>query len=85
MRALLWLLTALLLLAALALAVLTLGAFAALVPNGGTSLWLRSLGGVEEALSAQVGLLALPPFTRATVLTLVTGLLFGLCAYVKPR
>ncbi|MFC4639314.1 hypothetical protein [Deinococcus hohokamensis] len=85
MRALLWVLMVLLLLAGLALAVLTMGAFAALVPNGGTSLWLRSLGGVEEALSAQVGLSALPAFTRATLLTLVTGLVFALSAYVKPR
>ncbi|MFC4425398.1 hypothetical protein [Deinococcus navajonensis] len=85
MRALLWVLMVVLLLAGLALAVLTMGAFAAMVPNGGTSLWLRSLGGVEEALSARVGLSALPSFARATVLTLITGVVFGLSAYIKPR
>ncbi|MFD1730312.1 hypothetical protein ACFSC4_03120 [Deinococcus malanensis] len=58
----------------LVLAVLTMGTFASLVPNGGTSLWLRSLGGIESLLSARLHLDSLPGFTRATLMTILTGL-----------
>lgn len=85
MRALLWVLTVVLFLIGLALAVLTMGAFASLVPNGGTSLWLRSLGGIETLLSARLNLDSLPGFTRATLMVIVTGLIFALSAYLKPR
>lgn len=85
MRALLWVLTVVLFLTGLALAVLTIGTFASLVPNGGTSLWLRSLGGVETLLSARLNLDSLPGFTRATLMVIVTGLVFALSAYIKPR
>ncbi|GGK32974.1 hypothetical protein GCM10008955_28740 [Deinococcus malanensis] len=85
MRALLWVLTALLFVTGLVLAVLTMGTFASLVPNGGTSLWLRSLGGIESLLSARLHLDSLPGFTRATLMTILTGLVFALSAFVKPR
>lgn len=85
MRALLWVLTVVLFLTGMALAVLTIGTFASLVPNGGTSLWLRSLGGIETLLSARLNLDSLPGFTRATLMVIVTGLVFALSAYIKPR
>ncbi|ACO45949.1 hypothetical protein DEDE109153_02650 [Deinococcus deserti] len=85
MRALLWVLTVVLFLTGMALAVLTIGTFASLVPNGGTSLWLRSLGGIETLLSARLNLDSLPGFTRATLMVIVTGLIFALSAYIKPR
>lgn len=85
MRALLWVLTVVLFLTGMVLAVLTIGTFASLVPNGGTSLWLRSLGGIETLLSARLNLDSLPGFTRATLMVIVTGLIFALSAYIKPR
>lgn len=85
MRALLWVLTIVLFLTGMALAVLTMGTFASLVPNGSTSLWLRSLGGLETLLSARLNLDSLPGFSRATLMTVLTGLVFALSAYLKPR
>ena len=85
MRALLWVLTIVLFAAGLAMAVLTMGTFASLVPNGGTSLWLRSLGGIESLLSARLNMDSLPGFTRATLMAILTGLIFALSAYLKPR
>lgn len=83
MRALRWVLVVVLALAALALAALTLGVFATL--NPGAPLWLRSLGSVEGVLSAQVGLEGIGTYSRAVGLTLLTSLLAGLAAYLKPR
>ncbi|WP_231557276.1 hypothetical protein [Deinococcus sp. YIM 77859] len=83
MRGLRWLGVVTLSLLTLALALLTLGSFAALNPSA--PLWLRTVGGLETALSAQVGVGHLPGFTRAVALTLLTSLLAGLCAFLKPR
>lgn len=83
MRALRWLLVVGLALITLALAALTLGSFASLNPNA--PLWLRSVGSVELLLSAQVGAAGLPGFTRAVALTLLTSVLAGLVAFLKPR
>ncbi|WP_103129929.1 hypothetical protein [Deinococcus aerius] len=83
MRALRWLLVVGLALVTLALAALTLGSFASLNPNA--PLWLRSVGSVELLLSAQVGAAGLPAFTRAVALTVLTSVLAGLVAFLKPR
>ncbi|BDP41460.1 hypothetical protein DAETH_14290 [Deinococcus aetherius] len=82
-RALRWGLVLLLLLAVVALAALTLGVFATLNPNA--PLWLRSLGSLEGVLSAQAGLGEWGGFDRAVALTVLTSLLAGLAAYLKPR
>ncbi|GMA16480.1 hypothetical protein E5F05_14010 [Deinococcus metallilatus] len=82
-RALRWLGVILLALLTLALAVLTLGSFASLNPNA--PLWLRTLGGVETLLSRQAGAGQVPGFARAALLTLLTSLLAGLVAFLKPR
>ncbi|MEW6420562.1 MAG: hypothetical protein AB1511_02380 [Deinococcota bacterium] len=83
MRALRWLGVVALALLTLALALLTLGSFANL--NPGAPLWLRTAGGVETLLSRQAGAGHLPGFTRAIALTLLTSLLAGLAAFLKPR
>ncbi|CAM3983961.1 hypothetical protein [Deinococcus frigens] len=83
MRAVAWLLTAVLIALALGLAVLTLGAFASL--GSGAPLWLRSVGSLEHALSGQFGLGTLTHFARAVGLAVLTSALAGLAAYVKPR
>lgn len=83
MWALRWLGVVALSLLTLALALLTLGSFASLNPNA--PLWLRTVGGVEMLLSGQVGAGHLPGFTRAVALTLLTSLLAGLAAWLKPR
>lgn len=83
MRALAWLLTALLIVLALGLGVLTLGAFAAL--GSAAPLWLRSVGSLEHALSAQLGLSGVTHFARAAGLAVLSSALAALAAYVKPR
>lgn len=83
MRALTWLLTVMLIVFALGLAVLTLGAFASL--GSGAPLWLRSVGSLEHVMSAQLGLGDLTNFARALGLAVLTSALAGLAAYLKPR
>lgn len=83
MRVLRWLGVVALSLLTLALALLTLGSFASLNPNA--PLWLRTVGGVATLLSGQVGAGQVPGFTRAVALTLLTSLLAGLAAFLKPR
>ncbi|GGL66933.1 hypothetical protein GCM10010840_01100 [Deinococcus aerolatus] len=83
MRALMWLMTVVLMVLAVALAVLTLGAFASL---GSTApLWLRSVGSLEHAVSGQLGLSGITHFARAVGLAVLTSALAALAAYVKPR
>lgn len=83
MRFTAWLVAITLMVLVVVLALLTLGSFASL--GSSAPLWLRSLGSVEAAIYAQVGLGHLPGFTRAIVLTMITSVLAGLSAYVKPR
>lgn len=83
MRVLAWLLTAVLIALTLGLGALTLGAFASL--GAGAPLWLRSVGSLEHALSAQLGLGGLTNFARSLALAVLTSALAGLTAYVKPR
>lgn len=83
MRALAWILTVVLIACALGLALLTLGAFASL--GASAPLWLRSLGSLEHATSAQLGLSSLTNFARAVGLAVLTSALAGLAAYIKPR
>lgn len=78
MRALAWILTALLLLAGLGLGALALGSFAAL--NLAAPLWLRSLGTVSTLTLGGTG-----GFARALTLSLLASALLGLAAYLKPR
>lgn len=82
-RALRWTGLTLLSVLALALAALTLGAFASLNPNA--PLWLRSLGSAETLLSAGLGLESVPGFGRAVGWALLTSGLAGLAAALKPR
>ncbi|EYB67624.1 hypothetical protein DEIPH_ctg033orf0031 [Deinococcus phoenicis] len=83
MRALRWAGVVLLTLLTLALAALTLGSFASLNPNA--PLWLRSVGSVETILSRQAGAGGISSFGQAVGLTLLTSLLAGLTAFLKPR
>ncbi len=83
MRALAWFLTAVLVALTLGLALLTLGAFASL--GSAAPLWLRSVGSLEHALSAQLGLSSLTNFARALGLAVLTSALAGAAAYLKPR
>lgn len=83
MRILNWLVMALLVLLAGALAALTLGTFASLVSD--SPLWLRSLGSVEAALSSALGTASLPGFPRALALAVLSSGLLALAAYLKPR
>lgn len=83
MRVAAWLAAAVLALMVVVLALVTLGAYAALTT--GAPLWLRSFGSVETAVYDQLGLGGLPGFTRATILAVVTSVLAGVVAYLKPR
>ncbi|THF69157.1 hypothetical protein E7T06_13410 [Deinococcus sp. Arct2-2] len=83
MRVLAWILTLLLVLFGVGLAALTLGAFAAL--SAGAPLWLRSVGSLENAMSAGLGWADVPGFTRALVLAVLCSAVAALGAYIKPR
>ncbi|GAA5512116.1 hypothetical protein Dcar01_00830 [Deinococcus carri] len=83
MRILRWLGVVLLGLLTLALALLTLGSFASLNPNA--PLWLRTVGSVETLLGARAGVGGPSSFGQAIALTLLTSLLAGLVAFLKPR
>lgn len=83
MRFAAWIVFLLLLILVVVFALITLGAFASL--STGAPLWLRSFGSLEGAMYGQVGLGHLPGFTRALALTVLTSVLAGLAAYVKPR
>lgn len=48
-------------------------------------LWLRTLGSLETAMSQQIGIASIPPFTRALSLTILSSLIFGTAAFIKPR
>ncbi|MDB5045188.1 MAG: hypothetical protein JWQ08_1238 [Deinococcus sp.] len=83
MRIVAWILSLLLVVFALALAALTLGAFAAL--SAGAPLWLRSVGSLESAMSSGLGWAEVPQFTRALTLAVLTSAVAALGAYIKPR
>lgn len=83
MRAVAWLVMALLIVLGLGLGLLTLGAFASL--NAGAPLALRSLGTLSATLSQGLGLESLAPLYRALALTLLTSLTLALAAFIKPR
>lgn len=82
-RVLGWLAVAGLTLLTLLGAALTLGAFANLSP--GAPLWLRTLGSGEALLSGSLGLGDVPGFSRAVGLSVLTSVLAGLIAVVRPR
>ncbi|WP_309573530.1 hypothetical protein [Deinococcus sp.] len=83
MKIVAWLAVIALILLALTLATLTLGAFAIL--NTGAPLLLRSVGTLSAGTLEQVGLGGTAPLDRALILSVVTGVVAGLAAYIKPR
>ena len=74
---------AVLIVLALVMAALTLGAFATL--NTGAPLLLRSVGTLSATTLDQVGLGRAAPLDRALILSVATGLVAALAAYIKPR
>lgn len=78
-----WLAVIALIVLALTLAALTLGAFATL--NMDAPLLLRSVGTLSAGTLDQVGLVGTSALDRALILSVVTGVVAGLAAYIKPR
>ncbi|GGR83520.1 hypothetical protein [Deinococcus sedimenti] len=76
-------LSVLLLLTAGALALLALGLFASLASNG--PLWLQSVGVVAATLTGAAGLGSLSGLHQALLMMVLTSVVAGGAAYLKPR